>query len=665
MNPSESVEPVASQPPVGIDLGTTYSLLAYLDESGRPLSLRNTLGDLLTPSAVIVDEDEIVVGKEAVKASVFAPENYAECFKRDMGRETISKPINGVKAPPEVLSALVLERLKEDAETRLGPLTTAVITVPAYFDEVCRKATQDAGRLAGWEVLDIINEPTAAALCCGWERGLFGLKGGDGPGSVERVLVYDLGGGTFDVSVLEIQGKTFRTLATDGDIHLGGKDFDKCLVDHVAERFDAVHGRDPRSDPGDAAQLWRDVQDLKHALTEHKKAVAVCFHDGIRMRIEVTRGEFEGLTRHLLQRTMDTAGLVVQQADLRWPGIDRVMVVGGATRMPMVVEMLRRLTGKEPDRSLSADEAVAHGAALYAGMLIRGDADERRSCELINVNSHSLGVVGIDEEIGKRVNAILIPRNTPIPARVKKTFKTLEHNQRSVVVPVVEGESDRPEYCVELGKCVVRGLPPDLPKGTLVEVAYRYADNGRLSVSAVVSGTGQSAEVEIERTRSPIKDDLATWRKRLLRAAGEAEPPELDGDTVTAVGGQTESDRSAIYGHLDRLYTHIGQLAVNRDVPEMCQASKRAAVSCVNDLKQAQQIVAEIEQRKRITVGAGETGQASVEAAQAHLAERQAVINRNFAFLVLGREAVRAGFCPAGAESDLEEARRLRDQLTR
>ena len=658
MNPSESAEP-----PVGIDLGTTNSLLAYLDESGRPVSLRNTLGDLLTPSAVIVDEDGIVVGKEAVRASSFAPQNYAECFKREMGRETIGHPINGVEVPPEVLSALVLQRLKEDAEKRLGPLTTAVITVPAYFDEICRKATQDAGRLAGWEVADIINEPTAAALCCGWERGLFGLKGGDIRRSAERVLVYDLGGGTFDVSVLEIEGRIFRTLATNGDIRLGGKDFDKCLVDHLAERFDAAHSRDPRSDPGDAAQLWRDAQDVKHALTEHKKAVAICSQNGIRMRIEVTRDEFEGLSRHLLQRTMDTAGLVVQEAGLRWPEIDRVLVVGGATRMPMVVDMLRRLTGKESDRSLSADEAVAHGAALYAGMLMRDAPDERRSCELINVNSHSLGVVGIDEQIHKKVNAILIPRNTPIPARVGKTFRTLKEDQRSVVVPVVEGESNRPEYCVELGKCVVRGLPDRLPKGTLVEVAFCYAENGRLSVTASVSGTGQSAEVEIERTRSPIEDDLETWKERLRGPSAGVDSPEFQGDTVTEVDGQTESDRSAVYGRLDRLYTRIGRLAANQDVPEMCAASKRAATSCVSDVEQAQQLAADVEQRRQSTTGTGETGQAGVEAAQACLAQRQAVINRDFAFLVLGREAVRAGFCPAGAESDLEEARTLRDQL--
>ena len=663
MNPSASFEPATSQPPVGIDLGTTYSLLAYLDKSGQPVSLRNGLGDLLTASAVIVDQNRIVVGKEAVRASSLAPDQYAECFKRDMGRETLSRPINGLKPPPEVLSALVLERLKEDAEQRLGPLTTAVITVPAYFDELCRKATQDAGRLAGWEVADIINEPTAAALCCGWERGLFGLKGGDCPSSPERILVYDLGGGTFDVSVIEIEGRTFRTLATDGDIRLGGRDFDKCLVDHLAERFDAAHGCDPRSDPGDGVRLWGNAQDMKHALTEDKKAAAFCCHNGIRMRIEVKRDEFEGLTRHLLQRTMDTAGMVVQEAGLRWPGIDRVMVVGGATRMPMVVDMLRRLTGKEPDRSLSADEAVAHGAALYAGMLMRDDPEDRRSCKLINVNSHSLGVVGIDEQIGKRVNSILIPRNTPIPAQVGRTFKTLKKNQRSVVVSVVEGESDRPRYCVKLGKCVVRGLPTDLPKGTQVEVAYRYAENGRLSVSAVVSGTGQSAEVRIKRTRSPIEDDLAVWRLRLLESAEGVDSPDFDGDSVSAADELAESDRSTVYGRLDRLYSRIGRLAVNRDVPEMCEASKRAAVSRDNDVKRAQQFVADIEKRQRRTAGSEDAGQAGVEAAQSHLAERQALINRDFAYLVLGREAVRAGFCPVGAESDLEEARKLRDQL--
>jgi molecular chaperone DnaK len=654
MKSSDSERQATLQPPIGIDLGTTYSLLAYLDETGRPVSFRNPLGELLTPSAVIVDEEEIVVGREAVKASAFAPENYAECFKRDMGRAVAQRPVRGLAVPPEVLSAFVLERLKHDAQQRLGPLEKAVITVPAYFDEICRKATQDAGRLAGWEVIDIINEPTAAALCCGFERGLFGLKGKPPSDTPERVLVYDLGGGTFDVTLLEIDGKTFRTIGTDGDVRLGGKDFDKCLLDHVAEKFQSVHRRDPRSDDRDLAQLWRDAQDLKHALTEHKKASVVCFHDGVRMRVDVTRDEFEGLTRHLLQRTNDTANLVIERAGFQWPEIHRVLLVGGATRMPMIGEMLQRLTGKEPDRSMSADEAVAHGAALYAGMLMEEGPESLRSCELINVNSHSLGVVGINEQIRQRVNAILIPRNTPIPARVTKVFRTFGDDQRSVVVPVVEGESQQPEYCVALGKCVVRNLPPGLPKGTLIAVSYRYANNGRLSVTARVPSAGQSAEVEFQRGREQVDGDLDDWRQRLLKSDDRALAAPRTGDRE----GQP-SDRGTIYNRLDELYTRIGRLAIKRDVPEMCEASRRAAQSAADDLSQARRMLAEIQQRQEHSAA----GASGPEVAQARLAERQAAINSGFAFLVLGREVVRAGFCPVGAEADLEEARSLRDRL--
>ena len=201
--------------------------------------------------------------------------------------------------------------------------------MPAYFDEMRRKATQDAGRLAGWEVLDIINEPTAAAMACGWERGLFGMRG-TACDSAETVLVYDLGGGTFDVSLLEISAERFRTLATDGDVRLGGKDFDQVLVDHICERFVSEYGLDPRSDAQDLAQLWRDAQDLKHALSEHSRASTVCFHAGIRMKQEITRQEFCRLTAHLMQRTMETSALVVGQAGLTWDQVDRVMVVGGA-----------------------------------------------------------------------------------------------------------------------------------------------------------------------------------------------------------------------------------------------------------------------------------------------------------------------------------------------
>ena len=284
--------PAGKQPPVGIDLGTTYSLVAFLDATGRPTTVPNSWGDLLTPSAVFCDDDDIVVGKEAVKNAALAPDRYAECFKRDMGGMSFRHKIRDLNVPPEVLSAFVLERLKKDAEQRLGPIREVVVTVPAFFDETRRKATQDAGRLAGLEVLDIINEPTAAAVAYGYHCGLLDSETKNAI-SPQQVLVYDLGGGTFDVTILRIEGTRFRALATDGDVLLGGKDFDERLVNHLAEKFLAAHGVDPRSDPQDATQLWLDAQEAKHSLSERSKTTVLCFHAGIRMRIEVTRDEFE------------------------------------------------------------------------------------------------------------------------------------------------------------------------------------------------------------------------------------------------------------------------------------------------------------------------------------------------------------------------------------
>lgn len=645
---------------IGIDLGTTYSLLSYLDPAGRPISLPSSSGDLLTPSAIIVDEDEIIVGREAVKASAYNPDCYAECFKRDMGRVAVQHPVLGHHVPPEIFSALVLERLKRDAENRLGPVHQAVITVPAYFDEMRRKATQDAGELAGWEVLDIINEPTAAALACGWERGLFGMRGTAACDPAERVLVYDLGGGTFDVSLLEITPTTFRTLATDGDVRLGGKDFDRALVDHIAEGFLKEHGLDPRSDPRDLAQLWRDAQDVKHALTEHTKTSTVCFHAGIRMKQEVTRQEFLQLTGHLLQRTLETSTLVVQQASLAWDDVDRVMVVGGATRMPMVTEMLHDLIGKEPDRSMSADEAVSHGAALYAGMLLGLGSDTQRRCELINVNSHSLGVVGFEGSTGRRVNAILIPRNTPIPTERKKSFTTLEPNQSTVAVPIVEGESERPEFCASLGKCVVRDLPPGLPKGTPVEVTYRYALNGRVSVAARVPSTGHVAEVEIERERGHINGDLPTWRRRLLQPAGR--PPEV----ATPDEVLTEEERSArndIIQRLDGLYCEIGRLGVRAALPNRFEAAQKAARDTTENLTRTHNARLAAEQRRVEASSTAEAARLSAEVSKTRLMERHAETNSRFACLVLGREIASAGLCPSGAEPLLQEAETLRREL--
>lgn len=651
-----------SQPPaIGIDLGTTYSVVAYIDSTGRPTTIPNESGDLLTPSSVFIDDDEIIVGKEAVKASLINPKAYAECFKRDIGSAAFRRDLRGHKVPPEILSACVLQRLRRDAERRLGSFQKAVVTVPAFFDEGRRRMTQNAGRLAGLDVLDIINEPTAAAMAYGRDQGFFDLAE---PGNSEkplRLLVYDLGGGTFDVTVLEIDGTRFQTLATDGDVRLGGKDFDKRLVDHLAQRFVDAHGVDPRSDPQDAAQLWLDAQEVKHSLSERTKTTAVCFHAGIRMRIEVGRGEFEEMVVDFVERTETTASLTVRQAGLEWEQIDRILLVGGSSRMPMIRRMLRELTGKEPDRSQNPDEAVAHGAALYAReLLARETGAENSSCELVNVNSHSLGVVGVEAKTGHAKNVILIPKNTPLPARATRTFKTAKADQRTIRVPVVEGESDRPGDCIALGECVVRGLPPGLSLRTNIEVEYRYAANGRISVVARIPSIRHSAHVEIERNQTANQDDLKTWRARLL------DRPETDqfeqGDGTATID---LTDRESIRKRLDRLQAKVGKAALKRNVPDSLLASRQAALSAAAELKEARIALKEARHAMEATLHDPAALSQGADISQAETAYQQAQVRADFTCLVLGRECVQNDFVPPKTEKELHEIGQLRQHLDR
>jgi len=662
MTSSQSPTAGEEHPPVGIDLGTTYSVVAYLDTTGRPTTIANHAGDLLTPSALLVDDDEVIVGKEAAKSSVIAPESYAECFKRDMGGSNYHAKLRGLDVPPEVLSAFVLARLKEDAERRLGPITKVVITVPAFFDETRRRATQEAGRLADLEVLDIINEPTAAAVAYGYDRGFLNLAGPRAAGRM-RVLVYDLGGGTFDVTILQIDGNRFEALATDGDVRLGGKDFDERLVNHLAEKFVAAHGVDPRSDLADAAQLWIDAQEAKHALSERGKTIAVCFHAGIRMRIEVTRTEFEDLIRDLVERTETTTSLVVRQAGLDWSQIDRVLLVGGSSRIPMVGQMLERITGKKPDCSQSPDEAVAHGAALYAGMLMsRGESSNRPTCELVNVNSHSLGVVGLHRKTRQMANAILIPKNTRLPCRALRVFKTAVADQRSVRVPVVEGESHRPEECIALGECVVRDLPPGLPQGTPIEVEYRYAANGRISVSARVPSVRQSAHVEIKRDQAEELGDLTTWRARLRGLVDTA----AEGFSAGAGAANVDlDDRSNVLKRLDALYVKVGKAAMEQVLPEQLSHSQQAAMTAAAELTRARARLKKAELAKQAAQGSAETIRLEAKLSQAQTECEQAKVRADFAHLVLGRDCASAEFNPEGVQRQMREIRLLRQRLDR
>jgi molecular chaperone DnaK (HSP70) len=576
-----------SIPAVGIDLGTTFSVICRLDEQGQPVTLANAEGDRVTPSVVLFDGDDVVVGKEALKALATEADCVAECSKREIGGRVYHKAFDGKLYPPEVIEAWVLNKLRLDASAQLGPLAKVVITVPAYFDEVRRKATQDAGYMAGLEVLDIINEPTAAAVAFGFQQGLFEgrFSGGSPPRGGNRdvtiqperrgsrmgagrnqeaeaarrvprearlfphpladrprrtagakvpahypdktrpensqalkILVFDLGGGTFDVTVMEIRGRRFTTLATDGDVQLGGYDWDQRLVALAAEAFQREHGLDVREDPSAAAKLWRDCEDAKRTLSFRSKASVPCDYQGRSSRVEITRRQFEGATQDLLDRTRFTTVQTLKAAGLDWDRIDRVLLVGGSTRMPMVRDMLRQASGKEPDARVAADEAVAQGAALRAGLLLAKSGGRPPTFKIKNVNSHSLGVVGVEKETQRRRTGIVIPRNTPLPVAAKRTFKTQKADQRSILVEVVEGESRSPDDCTPIGRFSVASLPRNLPARTPVDVIFGYRQNGRLVVRVSVPGTGAKIESELMRENSLSKEHLDGWRKYISGA---------------------------------------------------------------------------------------------------------------------------------------------------
>ncbi len=497
---------------IGIDLGTTYSAMAFLDANGKPETLRSEEGELTTPSVVFFDSTGPIVGREAVKAAEFDAARVARYAKRCIGEELFPKTILGNRLPPEVIESLVLKKLKSDAELKLGMISNAVITVPAYFNETRRKATQDAGRLAEIDVVDIINEPTAAAIAYGVQSGFI-----DGDGASlkqETVLVYDLGGGTFDATLMEINGPHFDAIATAGDVYLGGIDWDKRLVDFLAEQFEKEQGIDLRDNPSALERLMQEAENAKKTLTVRNEARIRLGVDGKNTQMTILRSQFEQLTEDLLERTRMTCERLLMDAGKLWKDITRLILVGGSTRMPMVHRMLEKESSLQVDRSLAPDEAVAHGAAIYAGIL-SGFPEDTAGVSVANINSHDLGVLGVDPKTKTPKRRIMIPRNTRIPATRSKTFTTSKDQQRDVLVTVVEGGTDSGEHALKIGKCVVTNLPPGLPKGSTVKVTFRYEQDGRLSVSAELPDVECAARTTIKRFSGLSDGEIFEWKKRL------------------------------------------------------------------------------------------------------------------------------------------------------
>lgn len=500
-----------NKPVIGIDLGTTRSVVAHVDDSGNPYTIANREGDLTTPSAVLFEEDGVVVGKEAIKAQTVLPDQVAVFAKREMGKPKYSHAVNGQEYPPEMIQSFILGRMRADAERKLGcDIQKAVVTVPAYFNEPKRRSTIDAGMLAGLEVIGIINEPTAAAIAYGLEKHAQLL----GP---QNVLVYDLGGGTFDISLVHVDGKKIEVTATDGNSMLGGMDWDKCLVQWLDEQFAKKCRITPSETPPGLVMLRTEAEALKHSLTSRKQVKVRIAFAGKVLQTKIARDDFEEMTAHLLDRTRFTVRKLLNDAGSDWKKIDEVILVGGSTRMPQVAAMLTKESGIEPNMTVSADEAVAHGAALYAQTIASKKAAEKSSDSdtdftITDVNAHNLGVLGVDCQTGLKTSYTMIARNTFIPALQTTRFETLRDNQPSVAVDIIEGGDARGRHGTKIGHCVLRDLPEGLPKGTAVDVTFRYDKDGLIHVQAKLPKTGQKAQISIKRQAGHSQDELEAMR---------------------------------------------------------------------------------------------------------------------------------------------------------
>ena len=498
---------------VGIDLGTTFSAVAHIDNEGRPLTIINSEGELTTPSAVFFDHDAVIVGTEATIAGESDTDRLARNAKRDMGGARYRKKIRDCFLPPEVIQSLILKRLKSDAELKLGEFTKAVITVPAYFNEPRRKATQDAGELAGIDVIDIINEPTAAALAYGVQQGFLNARGA--AKEVERVLVYDLGGGTFDVTLMEIKNSHFRTIATAGDVYLGGIDWDHRIFDFAMKEFETKHQISFADDNSLKEKLMNQCIRAKASLSARSQTIIRIEHKGERFKIEITRGQFEELTKDLLERTKLTTERLLRDAKTDWSSVTKLLLVGGSTRMPMVAKMLEKTSGLKVDRTLSPDECVAHGAAIYADILMKFGQEAGTGISIKNVNSHDLGVLGIDSKTQTQRRKIVIPRNHSLPTKAARKFRTAKDGQTQIVVRVIEGGTDTGQGATLIGKCIVQDLPAGIKQGTEVVVSFNYLNSGRIDVVAEIPELKISADTAINRADGMTRADILSWKEKL------------------------------------------------------------------------------------------------------------------------------------------------------
>nr|AAC41461.1 heat shock protein 70 [Halobacterium salinarum]prf//2106166B hsp70 [Halobacterium salinarum] len=513
---------MASEKILGVDLGTTNSAFAVM-EGSDPEIITNEEGDLTTPSIVAHDDGELLVGKPAKNQAVQNPDQTIASIKRHMGEEDYTVALGGDEYTPEEISARILQKIKRDAEEYLGQdVEKAVITVPAYFNDRQRQATKDAGEIAGFDVERIVNEPTAASMAYGLDED-----------RDQTVLVYDLGGGTFDVSILDLGGGVYEVAATNGDNDLGGDDWDHAIIDHLADNFENEHGIDLREDRQALQRLTEAAEEAKIELSSRKETtvnlpfVTATDSGPVHLEQDITRATFESITEDLIERTVGPTEQALEDAGLSKSDIDDVILVGGSTRMPQVQAQVEDLVGQEPKKNVNPDEAVALGAAVQGGVL-SGEVDD---IVLVDVTPLSLGI-----EVKGGLFERLIEKNTAIPTTASKVFTTAADNQTSVQIRVFQGDREIRSENKLLGDFILTGIPP-APAGTdQIEVTFEIDADAIVNVEAEDQGSGQRESITIEGGAGLSDDEIDEMqedaeahaeedeqRRRRIEARNEAE----------------------------------------------------------------------------------------------------------------------------------------------